>query len=136
MININVKNIQNGEIISARKEITHVYVTFVKDENANLSINNLDLQSRLNPLASVISDNVHDKEIIRTFENVRLQENLYSNLDVTVPTGSDIKQHEVIEIWAFVDGDIRKIFSLIASCFGSGTWISNEKWIDTELWKY
>jgi hypothetical protein len=61
---------------------------------------------------------------------------LYSDLNVVVPTDLDIKQHEVIEIWAFVDGDIRKIFSLITSCFGSGTWISSEKWIDTELWKY
>jgi hypothetical protein len=98
MININVKNIQNGEIISERKEITRVYVTFVQDEEANSSLDNFDLQSRLNPLAFVVSDNVEDKEIVRTFENVRLQETLYSDLNVVVPTDLDIKQHEVIEI--------------------------------------
>jgi 2-keto-3-deoxy-6-phosphogluconate aldolase len=35
----------------------------------------------------------------------------------------------------FINDKIRKIFSLILSCFGSGTWMSSEKWVDTEHWK-
>lgn len=42
---------------------------------------------------------------------------------------------KVVQIWKYIDSGIKKVFSLISSCFGSGTWVSAEKWIDTELWK-
>lgn len=50
-------------------------------------------------------------------------------------TTSEQKPKKIIQIWAYVNSGIRKIFSLITSCFGSGTWMSTEKWVDTELWK-
>lgn len=49
-------------------------------------------------------------------------------------TGSNSNPKEISQIWVYVNSKLRRIFSLISSCFSSGTWMSSEKWIDTELW--
>lgn len=135
MININVKNIQDGKIVSNVKEVIGVYVTFVRHDEANELIENYDLQQRLHPLAEIESDN----EIISgsfddTLENIQLQEYLLGErVDVL---SLNIKPNKIVQVWAFVGDNLRQIFSLISSCFGSGTWMSSEKWSDTDLWKY
>lgn len=42
---------------------------------------------------------------------------------------------KIVSIWTYANDSLRQVFSLISSCFGSGIWMSSEKWVDTELWK-
>lgn len=135
MININVKNIQDGKIVSNIKEVIGVHATFARHDEANKLIENYDLQQRLHPLAEIESDN----EIISgsfddTLENIQLQE--YLTGEWVNVSSSNIKPNKIIQIWTFINDALRQIFSLISSCFGSGTWMSSEKWSDTDLWKY
>ena len=136
MININVKNIQNGKIVSETKEVIEVYASFIRYEDADKSFDNIDLQQRLNPIANINTDDkLTEGSFSDSFENINLQNTLYTNVNIDIPADSNIKPNKIVQIWAFTNGDIRKIFSLISSCFGSGTWVSSEKWINTELWK-
>jgi len=137
MININVKSVQNGEIVSNRKEVIDIYATFIRYDDANNSQSNIDLQERINPLEDLNSEiEVVDGTFEDAFENILLQKSLYPDLYVVIPPDSNIKPNRIIQVWAFVNNKIRRIFSLISSCFGSGTWLRPEKWIDTDLWKY
>ena len=137
MININVKKVQNGEIVSDRKEVSNIYATFVRYKGADDTNENMDLQERLRPLEDKFSEiETVDEDFVDAFENIILQETLYPDLKVVVPSDSNIKPNRIIQVWAFVDSKIRKIFSLVSSCYGSGTWMSSEKWIDTDIWKY
>ena len=134
MININVKNIQDGKIVSDIKEVIGVYVTFVRHNEANKLTENYDLQQRLNPLAEIESNEIISGSFDDTLENIQLQEYLLGEqVDVSSP---NIKPNKIVQVWAFVGDNLRQIFSLISSCFGSGTWMSSEKWSDTDLWKY
>lgn len=134
MININVKNIQDGKIVSNIKEVIRVYTTFVRHDEANKSIENYDLQQRLHPLAEIESNEIISGSFDDTLENIQLQEYLLGErVDVSSP---NIKPNKIVQIWAFTGDNLRQIFSLISSCFGSGTWMSSEKWSDTDLWKY
>ena len=134
MININVKNIQDGKIVSNIKEVIGVYATFVRHDDANKLIENYDLQQRLNPLAEIESDEIISGSFDDALENIQLQEYLLGErVDVSSP---NIKPNKIVQIWAFTGDNLRQIFSLISSCFGSGTWMSSEKWSDTDLWKY
>lgn len=134
MININVKNIQDGKIVSNIKEVIRVYATFVRHDEANKSIENYDLQQRLHPLAEIESNEIISGSFDDTLENIQLQEYLLGErVDVSSP---NIKPNKIVQIWAFTGDNLRQIFSLISSCFGSGTWMSSEKWSDTDLWKY
>lgn len=135
MININVKRKQNGEVTSNIKEVVKIYSTFNKYEQANKSFDNLDLQQRLKPLDVIESDS----ELVTgsfedDLENIRLQQILYQDLKLDTST-SNVKINKITQVWVFINDKIRKIFSLILSCFGSGTWMSSEKWVDTEHWK-
>lgn len=134
MININVKNIQDGKIVSNIKEVTGVYATFVRHDEANKLIENYNLQQRLHPLAEIESDEIISGSFDDTLENIQLQEYLWiERVDVS---SLNIKPNKIVQIWAFTGDNLRQIFSLISSCFGSGTWMSSEKWSDTDLWKY
>lgn len=134
MININVKNIQDGKIVSNIKEVIRVYATFVRHGEANKSIENYDLQQRLHPLAEIESNEIISGSFDDTLENIQLQEYLLGErVDVSSP---NIKPNKIVQIWAFTGDNLRQIFSLISSCFGSGTWMSSEKWSNTDLWKY
>lgn len=134
MININVKKIQDGKIVSNIKEVIGVHVTFVRHDEANKLIENHDLQQRLHPLAEIESNEIISGSFDDTFENIQLQEYLTGErVSVSSP---NIKPNRIIQIWTFINDALRQIFSLISSCFGSGTWMSSEKWSDTDLWKY
>jgi RNase adaptor protein for sRNA GlmZ degradation len=77
MININVKNIQDGKIVSNIKEVIGVHATFVRHDEANKLIENYDLQRRLHPLAEIESDNeIISDSFDDTLENIQLQEYL------------------------------------------------------------
>ena len=76
MININVKNIQDGKIVSNIKEVIKVYATFVRHDEANKSIENYDLQQRLHPLAEIESNEIISGSFDDTLENIQLQEYL------------------------------------------------------------
>ena len=137
MININVKKKQNGEIVSNIKEVKKVYSTFVRYKELDQSIQTSDLQKRLNPLEEIESGIEIDlTNTIDSFENIYLQNYLYPDIKVILPEETNIKPHKIIQIWVFVNNKIRKVFSLISSCFGSGTWMSSEKWVDSEPWRY
>lgn len=137
MINVNVKSVQNGEIVSKIKEIIGIHATFVRYDDANNSKGNVDLQERINPLEDLnLEVEVVNKAFEDAFENILLQKSLYPDLYVVIPANSNIKPNKITQVWAFVNNKIRKIFSLISSCFGSGTWLRSEKWVDTDLWKY
>ena len=137
MINVNVKSVQNGEIVSKIKEIIGIHATFVRYDDANNSKGNVDLQERINPLEDLnLEVEVVNKAFEDAFENILLQKSLYPDLHVVIPANSNIKPNKITQVWAFVNNKIRKIFSLISSCFGSGTWLRSEKWVDTDLWKY
>lgn len=134
MININVKKIQDGKIVSNIKEVIGVHVTFVRHDEANKLIENHDLQQRLHPLAEIESNEIISGSFDDTLENIQLQEYLTGErVSVSSP---NIKPNRIIQIWTFINDALRQIFSLISSCFGSGTWMSSEKWSDTDLWKY
>lgn len=134
MININVKKIQDGKIVSDIKEVIGVHVTFVRHDEANKLIENYDLQQRLNPLAEIESNEIISDSFDDTLENIQLQE--YLTGERVGVSSSNIKPNKIIQIWTFINDTLRQIFSLISSCFGSGTWMSSEKWSDTDLWKY
>lgn len=137
MININVKKKQNGEIVSNIKEVKKVYSTFVRYKELDQSIQTSDLQKRLNPLEEIESGIEIDlTNTIDSLENIYLQNYLYPDIKVILPEETNIKPHKIIQIWVFVNNKIRKVFSLISSCFGSGTWMSSEKWVDSEPWRY
>ena len=137
MININVKNIQNGEILSERKEVVDIYATFVRYDEANNSQSNIDLQERINLQKDLNSGiEVIDGTFEDAFENILLQKVLQPDEHIIIPSNSNIKPNRIIQVWAFDDNKIRRIFSLSSSCYGSGTWMSSEKWIDTDIWKY
>lgn len=136
MININVKRKQNGEVTSNIKEVVKIYSTFNKYEQANKSFDNLDLQQRLKPLDVIESDSeLVTGSFTDDLDNIRLQQFLYQDLKLDTST-SNAKINKITQVWVFINDKIRKIFSLISSCFGSGIWMSSEKWVDTELWKY
>lgn len=134
MININVKKIQDGKIVSDIKEVIGVHATFVRHDEANKLIENYDLQQRLNPLAEIESNEIISGSFDDTLENIQLQE--YLTGEWVSVSSSNIKPNRIIQIWTFINDTLRQIFSLISSCFGSGTWMSSEKWSDTDLWKY
>jgi hypothetical protein len=127
MININVKSVQNGEIVSERKDVTGIYVTFVRYKEADRSQENIDTQERLVPLDDIYPEvEIVEGEFKDAFENILLQEILYPDLQMDV-ISDNIKPNRIIQVWSYVDGKIRKIFSITTSCYGSGTWVSSEK---------
>ena len=137
MININIKKKQNGEVVSNIKEVKKIYSTFVRYTNLDNSTESSDLQQRLYPIEEVEPGIKIDSSItIDTFENFYLQKHLYPDVKIVFPDENNIKPHKIVQIWTFANNKIRRVFSLISSCFGSGTWMSSEKWIDSELWRY
>ena len=136
MININVKKIQNGEIVSKIKKVNKIYVTLKGYDQADNSEDNVNLQQRLNPISQIDSNiEIISGSFKHAKDNIILQKYLYPDSNVEVPDTLN-KINKVTQIWTFIDGNFRQLFSLISSCFGSGTWMSSEKWSDSELWKY
>ena len=87
MININVKKVQNGEIVSDRKEVSNIYATFVRYKDADNTNENMDLQERLRPLEDKFSEvETVDEDFVDAFENIILQETLYPDLKVVIPS--------------------------------------------------
>jgi hypothetical protein len=96
MININVKNIQDGKIVSNIKEVIGVHVTFVRHDEANKLIENHDLQQRLHPLAEIESNEIISGSFDDTLENIQLQEYLTGErVSVSSP---NIKPNRIIQI--------------------------------------
>lgn len=58
-----------------------------------------------------------------------------TQVHVVNPNIESKQPKKIVSIWTYVNSNIRQVFSLISSCFGSGIWMSSEKWVDTELWK-
>jgi hypothetical protein len=96
MININVKKIQDGKIVSNIKEVIGVHVTFVRHDEANKLIENHDLQQRLHPLAEIESNEIISGSFDDTLENIQLQEYLTGErVSVSSP---NIKPNRIIQI--------------------------------------
>lgn len=72
---------------------------------------------------------IKNGEVISEIKNV-------TQVHVVNPNIESKQAKKIVSIWTYVNFNIRQIFSLISSCFGSGTWMSSEKWNDTDLWKY
>ena len=137
MININVKRKQNGEIISESKKVVGIYSIFMRYKQTDYSESNFNLQQRLKPL-NIIE---YDSEFITgdfkdSLENIRLQKYLYHDEKAISSLNTNAKINKVKEVWAFIGDKLRNIFSLALSCFSPGTWLSAEKWSNTEHWKH
>lgn len=78
----------------------------------------------------MININIKKKQNGEIVSNRKEIKKIYSILE------DSVNPYKITQIWIFTNNKIRKVFSLISSCFGSGTWMSSEKWIDSELWKY
>lgn len=78
----------------------------------------------------MININIKKKQNGEIVSNRKEIKKVYSILE------GNVDPYKITQIWIFTNNKIRKVFSLISSCFGSGTWMSSEKWIDSELWKY
>lgn len=78
----------------------------------------------------MININIKKKQNGEIVSNIKEVKKIYSTVE------NNTNPYKIVQIWTFTNNKIRKIFSLISSCFGSGTWMSSEKWIDSELWRY
>lgn len=74
---------------------------------------------------------------VRTIESGEISSEIKEVIQVHVvnPNIESGKPRKIVQIWSYINSNIKKVFSLISSCFGSGTWMSSEKWSDTEFWK-